>query len=199
MRKLVVVLVTIATLGIYTPSALLQVDAEENKDTFSSNTDVNESVSESAEAEKIDFNFERAEEYSIDSVLNQLTEKAKQQTITKFGPKIAGQVEDEFSSIILPNIEAVLQTIVEDSATADNFTYLEITEDPAKGYGERIFNVYDRKKEQNIAKFHVRRDHRPLEGYYFNFHYHISSDGFKEHHDIGEIYWDKNTPPKWMA
>ncbi|WP_234402429.1 YpjP family protein [Oceanobacillus damuensis] len=198
MRKIAVVLVTIATLGIYTPTALLEANADEDKDTLSSKADVNEAVSDSTEAEQIDFNIAPDKPSSRDYIVNQLTEKAKEQTITKFGPKIASRVEDEFTSVILPNIEAVLQTIVEKNA-ADEYTYFAITEEPAKGYGERIFNVYDNKKAEDVAKFHVRRDNRPMEGYYFNFHYHLSSDGFKEHHDIGDIFWEKNTPPKWMA
>ncbi|WP_249869535.1 YpjP family protein [Oceanobacillus saliphilus] len=198
MRKIAVVLITIATLGIYTPTALLEMNTDESEDTFSSNADVNETVSESSEAEQIDFNIAHEEIASRDYVVNQLTEKAKEQTITKFGPKIADRVEDEFTSIILPNIESVLQTIVEENAS-DDYTYFAITEEPAKGYGERIFNVYDNKKDEDVAKFHVRRDNRPLEGYYFNFHYHLSNDGFKEHYNLGEIFWEKNTPPKWMA
>ncbi|MGJ9459127.1 YpjP family protein [Oceanobacillus sp. CF4.6] len=193
MRKIAVALVTIVTLGIYTPTDLLNIEAEDNKDNVASKADVNEAVSDSKEAEKIDFHVG-----TEDNVINQLTEKAKEQTIVKFGPKIAGQVEEEFNTVILPNIEAVIQTIVADHVVND-YSYFGITEQPAKGYGERIFNVYDHHLEQDIATFHVRRDNRPLEGHYFNFHYHLSSDGFKEHHDIGEIYWDKNTPPKWMA
>ncbi|WP_310794657.1 YpjP family protein, partial [Bacillus safensis] len=24
-------------------------------------------------------------------------------------------------------------------------------------------------------------------------------DGFQTHHELGNIYWDKNTPPSWMS
>lgn len=194
MRKIAVVFITILTLGMYTPTTLLEVDADESNDSVSSKVGVNEAVSDSMEAKQIDFDIAHSKDY----VINKLTEKAKEKTIIKFGPKIASQVEDEFTAVILPNIEAVLHTIVEENAETD-YTYFAITEQPAKGYGERIFNVYDHQKEENVATFHVRRDNRPLEGHYFNFHYHLNSEGFKEHHDIGEIYWDKNTPPKWMA
>jgi len=194
MKKIAVVLVTIATLGIYTPTALLEVDAEESKNNFPSKAEVDDKGTQSVEAEQ---EITDTHDHSVDMVINQLTEKAKERTITKFGPRIASQVEDEFSEVILPNMEAVLQTIVKEHETAP--IYFAITEEPSKGYGERIFNVYDNLNNEDVAKFHVRRDNRPLEGHYFNFHYHVNRDGFKEHYDLGEIYWAKDTPPKWMA
>ncbi|WP_339226253.1 YpjP family protein [Oceanobacillus sp. FSL K6-2867] len=201
MRKLAVVLVTIFTLGMYSPTALLEIDAEENEDAFSSGADINNLSSPVTELrEEIDYTITApiVETNPKEMAVRELTQMAREQAITKFGPKIANQVETEFTDIILPNIEAVLASILDESGT-DNYAYFAITENPAEGYGERIFNVYDERRGKDIAKFHVRRDNRPLEGHYFNFHYHVSSDGFKEHHDIGEIYWDKNTPPKWMA
>ena len=134
---------------------------------------------------------------TLDEHLGLLAAQAKEKALTKFGPRISGSIEQEFTDLILPQIESVLGSILNESG--ESYTYYSIAEEPAGGYGERIFNVYDELGKKNIAKFHVRRDNRPLEGYYFNFHYHLSSDSFKEHHQIGDIYWNKNMPPKWMA
>ncbi|AXI10863.1 hypothetical protein CUC15_18870 [Oceanobacillus zhaokaii] len=200
MRKIIVALVTVATLGIYVPTELLQVDADESKDSVASNTgdSVSTSTAEVREEPGIDSWINTNNLSNKAYYINSLTEKAKDLTITKFGPRIANQVEDDFTAFILPNIELALQSIME-NADEDVSRYYAITEQPTKGYGEKIFHVYDHLNEQDIARFHVRRDNRPLDGYYFNFHYHLSKDGFKDHHEIGEIFWDKNTPPKWMA
>ncbi|HLQ71498.1 MAG TPA: YpjP family protein, partial [Bacillota bacterium] len=127
-----------------------------------------------------------------------LTDKAIEQTIAKLGPKITEKVEDDFMESILPAMESVLETVLTE-AGEDALPYYAITEEPAKGVGERIFHVYDFHNEKDVARFDVRRDNRPQEGYWFNFHYHLSADNFEYHHEIGEIYWNKNMPPKWMS
>ncbi|WP_347862150.1 YpjP family protein [Salimicrobium sp. PL1-032A] len=104
-------------------------------------------------------------------------------------------MEDEVIEEIFPQIEAVIESFVDDG----NVPMYEITEDPSAGYGERIFNLIHGETEEELARFHVRRDLRPGEGYWFNFHYHVKEDGYETHHPLGEIYWDKNTPPKWMS
>ncbi len=195
MKKIAVALITIVTLGMYTPTALLEVDADDNKDDFSSKADYNQEALASTEQAIEDYHsviYEEETDYLV-----QLQEQAKAQSLLKFGPRITDQVGDEFSAVILPQIEAVLEDLY--VAAGDEAPYYGITENPAKGYGERIFNVTDLRTGDDLARFHVRRDNRPLDGHYFNFHYHLNKDGFKEHHDLGEIYWDKNTPPKWMA
>ncbi|MHA6250524.1 YpjP family protein [Oceanobacillus sp. CAU 1775] len=191
MKKIAVVMVAILTLGTYTPAALLDIHGEDNKNNLSSKSD-----SVTVEKQQVsDYQTTLQEEVDY---LASIQAQAKAQSLLKFGPRIAEQVEDEFISIILPQIETVLADLFAE-ADEDTVPYYGITENPANGYGERIFNVTDLRTEEDLAKFHVRRDNRPLDGYYFNFHYHLSNDGFKEHHHIGDIYWDKNTPPKWMA
>lgn len=195
MRKLLVGLITVVTLGMYTPTALLEVEAEPKDqleksgiDKGSPRIDIQDQTDEPFEIEPID---------SKDFFIDEITRQAKEQTILKFGPRITNQVEDEFTEKILPTMETVIASIIEEAG--DHYVYYEITEVPSKGYGERIFHVYDHRQKKDIARFHVRRDNRPLDGYYFNFHYHLKNDNFKEHHELGEIYWDKNTPPKWMS
>lgn len=198
MRKLAVTLIAIVTLGMYTPTTLLEIDAEGSKNGTSSNTDLNQN--ELTKTEQALENYENVlyEEIVEEDYLSQLQEQAKMQSLLKFGPRIAEQVEDEFSVVILPQMEAILEDLYAE-AGEEVAPYYAISEKPAKGYGERIFNVTDGRTGDDIAKFHVRRDNRPLDGYYFNFHYHLNKDEFKSHHNIGDIYWDKNTPPKWMA
>ncbi|TQS74936.1 hypothetical protein DX933_09210 [Ornithinibacillus gellani] len=198
MRKFAVILITILTLGTYIPPSFIHTDADENKDAVSksnANEDVGNSTAVAAFAEPIQ---ETAAPLTYDDYVATLTEKAKAQAITKLGPKIMHQVEDEFMDVILPTMETVLQTVFAD-ADEQEIPYYGITEHPTKGLGEKIFHVYDERTKLDIARFHVRRDNRPLEGYWFNFHYHLSADNFETHHEIGEIYWDKNIPPKWMA
>lgn len=178
------------TLGLYIPPTDI-TDAESKGSSVSSEADLT-NITEVVEDK------DTYEELTSFDTASFLTEKAKEQAMKKLGPRILNQLEDELESIILPKIEEELEMIFA-RAEEDHIAYYEITENPATGYGERIFNVYDHHAEETIAKFHVRRDYRPLEGYWFNFHYHLKSDGFEIHHEIGNVYWDKNMPPKWMA
>ena len=198
LKKIAVALVAILTLGMYTPTVLLEIDAEDNKNDLSSKTDINHEETPATHQVVNEYDQVTAQKTeSEEDYLTQLQEQAKEKSLKKFGPRIAEQVEDEFTTVILPQMEAVLEGLF--SEAKEEAPYFGITEEPAKGYGERIFNVTDLRAGEDLARFHVRRDNRPLDGHYFNFHYHLSKDEFKEHHDIGDIYWDKNTPPKWMA
>lgn len=100
--------------------------------------------------------------------------------------------------MILPNIEKAIKEVM-DQYDDNDLRYLTITERPTGGHSERIFHIYDGKKQHDVIRFHVRRDHPPKEGYWFNFHYHTYHDKFQKHHTLGAIYWAKNTPPKWMS
>lgn len=200
MRKASAILVAIVTLGLYVPP--MHIDASTTKQ-VSENKNINEGrVTPVGEWRQEEETFEREEseedEKSSDYYINMITEQAKEKAVTKLGPKIASKVEDDFTANILPKIEEVLSTILED-AGEDQVPYYAISEQLSPGYGEKIFNVYDYRTKKDIARFDVRRDKRPDEGYWFNFHYHLSNDGFEKHHQIGELYWDKNTPPKWMS
>ncbi|WP_078595361.1 YpjP family protein [Evansella clarkii] len=196
LKKFSVVLITFITLGTFIPPTYLDAQAENNDEILSSGNgedskndltgahDTGDSVSESGEP--------ATEDYVV-----ALTELAKEQTIEKLGPRIIKNVEEEVNSLILPNIEEVLGMILTEAG--EEVPYYVITEQPSGGYGEKIFNVYDYRSGDDIARFHVRRDNRPRDGYWFNFHYHLYTDNFEEHYELGEVYWDKNTPPKWMS
>lgn len=201
-RKIAVVVITIMTLGIYVPPIHLNTELDENKGATESSSNINEEV------QPVVDRVHKTPDTSLTTTLPKLTEqeemvhllteKAREQTISKLGPRIIKQVDHEFNETILPNIERVLQTVLTEN-DQDELPYYGITEHPAGGMGEKIFHVYDMRTHKDLARFHVRRDNRPQEGYWFNFHYHLSKDNFEEHHEIGEIYWDKNVPPKWMA
>jgi hypothetical protein len=202
LKKIAVILVAILTLGIYIPPTLLNTDAEKKEEVVTPKTDMNDAVLTSdtyaAEQELLDNPFDLGNDPASNNYINTITAKAKEQALTKLGPKITGQVEDDFETDILPNMESVLELILKDAGET-NTPYLAITEQPSQGFGEKMFNIYDYRTNKDVARFHVRRDNRPLEGYWFNFHYHLGNDNFEKHHEIGEIYWDKNTPPRWMA
>lgn len=192
-KKISVILITFMTLGLYIPPTYLDVRAEDEEVIPNKEENMHEELSVTEADEQADL-----PDLNRDYFVNAITEQAKGQTVSKLGPKIYKQVETEFTAVILPEIEHVLKGILVE-AEEDTIPYYGITEQPAPGYGERIFNVYNYQKGVDVARFHVRRDNRPGEGYWFNFHYHLSDDGFENHHVIGELYYDKNTPPKWMT
>ncbi|WP_042221138.1 YpjP family protein [Oceanobacillus manasiensis] len=194
LRKAAVVLITIMTLGIYVPPAFL--NADESKDDFTAKTNIKEDVSHSlAEAVPSE---ETSQESDDSNLVQSMANEAQAQTLDKLGPKISSQIDPAFLNAILFGVEEAVTTTV---ATIDEseYPYIGITDSPTDGWGEKIFDLYDVRTNKAIAKFHVRRDNRPLEGHWFNFHYHVKHDQFESHREIGEIYWGKNDPPKWMT
>lgn len=187
-RKLFVSIIAVLTLGLYVPPALVDANESDENDTFIPSHSANGvAVAELPEQTVVE-----------PTIIEQLTDKAIIQTKAKLGDRILHQVDDEFTAVILPKIEEVLESLFSDVDDTELATF-QITENPAQGYGERIFNIYNYTANKTVAKFHVRRDYRPLEGYWFNFHYHLADDQFEKHYAIGDIFWDKNTPPKWMT
>ncbi|WP_174615127.1 YpjP family protein [Virgibacillus ihumii] len=194
MRKIAVIFVAIMTLGIYVPTIHMHPEADEENKAVSTPSDadsINDNIAVDVPEPEQVFQFE-------ETYMSQITGKAREQAISKLGTRIGDQIDDEFENDILPKMEESLSMILAE-AGQDNLPYIGITEHPSSGVGEKIFNVYDNRTGKDIARFHVRRDNRPLEGYWFNFHYHLRNDKFETHHEIGEIYWDKNIPPKWMS
>lgn len=192
LRKSFVVLVTVLTFGLVSPSQIY--DLVDNKppkrDTFQSKAEEN-----SLSHDEITFiQTPLAEE----DVLHKLMKDAESQSYIKFGERIRPVIEDEFKEVILPNIEAAIQSIAS-IYEEDEIKNLVISESPTGGDTEKIFHIADKGKNQELIRFHVRKDHPPQAGYWFNFHYHTAVDNFEEHHELGSIYWAKNTPPKWMS
>lgn len=203
MKKISVILITIMTLGMYIPPTYLTVNADSEDEASSKASDLGEErLASESESEQQDVSIDELEEPEAlnpnEMLVHALSEQAKQQTISKLGPRIANQIEEEFLRAIMPSIEEVLGMIIQNIDEKD-LVYYGISEEPSEGYGEKIFHLYNYQTNQDVVRFHVRRDLRPQEGYWFNFHYHMSTDHFETHYPLGEIYWDKNTPPKWMS
>ncbi|WP_147803187.1 YpjP family protein [Alkalicoccus halolimnae] len=200
LRKFTIIMLTVLTLGAYVPPVYGEAESD-NDEEF---PDAGKQGTAGSAFDNIeDSSIEESEEdiedlWSMDAYIDEMTLQAREQMMSKLGPKIVNRVEDDILEDILPQIEDVISHVYEQSGeeTVPNFT---ITEHPSTGYGEKIFHIYDEDAETDIVRFHVRRDMKPKQGYFFNFHYHLKDDGFEEHHSIGDIYWDKNTPPKWMA
>lgn len=192
LRKSLVVLVTVLTFGIVTPSQAFELldDKPPKRDAFESK---GQEQSQSVQ-QKVYGQFPGSEE----DVLHRLIKDAETYSYTKFGNRIGPVIEDEFREIILPNIEKAIEEVAV-LYNGSNMVNLVISERPTGGESEKIFHIADRKTREDIIRFHVRRDHPPQAGYWFNFHYHTFLDQFESHHDLGSIYWDKNTPPKWMS
>lgn len=188
-RKSFVVLVSILTFGLVTPTHLINnVEAENpaERDIFESATLINE-------AELVE-----ESEFDKDQFIEGLIKQAEFQSYQKFGMRIKPVIEDEFREIIMPNIERALFDLAEQYPDED-LIHLSITESPGKGQSEKIFHIKNNETKKDVIRFHVRRDNPPQAGYWFNFHYHTYHDEFQSHHELGSIYWDKNTPPKWMS
>lgn len=186
LQKSFVVLITILTFGLISPSHILLNDVSAEK---AEKRDALESESSKLLLEN---------QIDKTDIVKQLVTEAEQQSYIKFGSRIKPVIEDEFRDIILPEIEKVIEVVASDYPEED-LSRLTITEIPSGGNSEKIFNIYDQVKKQDIIRFHVRKDHPPQEGYWFNFHYHTFEDQFQGHHHLGSIYWDKNTPPQWMS
>nr|MDH3084303.1 YpjP family protein [Bacillus subtilis] len=198
MRKTLVVLFTIVTFGLVSPPVALMADKPSGQP---SSLEQNDYTAFYDEHDLYDDESDdrRDSELLFQSYKEQLLDSAEDQSFLKFGKRIAPVIEDDYRKEILPKIENVisdyLATLQDDEAYQD----VVISSMPSAGKTEKIFNVYNRTTGEDLLRFHVRRDHPPHDGYWFNFHYHTAEDGFQSHHELGSIYWDRNTPPNWMS
>jgi hypothetical protein len=192
-RKSFVVMISVLTFGLVTPSQFINdVNAEKptDRDRFEAPSFRGSIVQQN------DF-FEESE-FEKEKFIEELVKQAELQSYQKFGTRIKPVIENEFREIILPNIEqALLETT--SHYPEEDLRNLIITESPGKGQSEKIFHIKNSLSNNDVLRFHVRRDNPPQAGYWFNFHFHTYHDGFQSHHELGSIYWDKNTPPKWMS
>lgn len=198
--KLSVVLITFMTFGMFIPPTYLDAEANDQEllvtdEETSSSTISNSGLANDFEPSLID------SKRSIDpyeQFIAYAAEQAKYQSFQKFGPKMVDHVRDEFIDVILPKVEEVIRELAQKANEAD-LARFEVTEKPASGYGERIFHIFDQQTNEDVARFHVKRVNHPKKGYSFNFHYHLQKDKFEHHYHLGDIDWNKNTPPKWMS
>jgi hypothetical protein len=192
LRKSLVVMITVLSFGMVTPSQAAWL--EELGQDSGLKRDFVESKPQNDDHNLNSIDNIPTREQFIDEILVQAESFAYQ----KFGSKIKPVIEDEFKEVILPEIEKVIEEVTL-KIPEQNLQYLNISEFPSGGISERIFHIQNELNGEDIIRFHVRRDNPPQQGYWFNFHYHTYLDGFQNHHTIGSIYWNKNTPPKWMS
>ncbi|WP_440897758.1 YpjP family protein [Amphibacillus sp. Q70] len=198
LKRLFVATVAIMTLGFYVPPIDLDINAEtDNKEIESEKKPLDKPASLIYEPPVYLEDLDDHQIVVLDPA-EELIEQAKDRMIEKLGPRILSQLNDEMTEEVLPNLELIVMDLIETNDPDMAFN-LSIIEDNIPGYGEKIFDLYDEQTDQIIAKFHVRRENRPLEGYWFNFHYHLAEDQFETHHALADVYWSKNTPPKWMS
>ena len=191
MYKTLAITVAFLTFGIITPNheiwtSLEQLDDQKNAVIYVPSTN------DVANSYQLDELIEP--ENHLASILS----NAKEQSYIKFGTKISPVIGEEFNTMIYPKmVEAIEMTVAQ--LDDDAIQHLAITESPSGDYSEKIFNIYNVDNRKDIIRFHVRTENRPLEGHYYNFHYHLDQDNFVTHYNLGEIYWSKNTPPKWLS
>lgn len=123
---------------------------------------------------------------------------AKEQAYLKFGTRVGPVIENEFEANIFPKMEEAI-ALTFDRLGYDKVRNLTISEKPSGHYAEKIFHIVDNDSLKDVIRFHVRTENRPFDGYYYNFHYHTVEDNYAAHYTLGEIYWSKNMPPKWLS
>ncbi|MHC0035712.1 YpjP family protein [Pseudoneobacillus sp. C159] len=192
LRKSLVVMITVLSFGMVTPSQAAWLEELGQDPGFK--RDILESEPRNSDLEVESESTVSTREQFLDDILTQ----AEIYSYQKFGTKIKPVIEDEFKEVILPEIEKVMEEMTK-QFPENNLQYLAISEFPSGGVSERIFHITNQLTGEDLIRFHVRRDNPPQEGYWFNFHYHTYTDGFQEHFPLGTIYWAKNMPPKWMS
>lgn len=186
-KKSIIITVALLTFGLISPDHLIWEHLLDNK---------NPEKSFHSNVNNIDY-----EQVEIDEGLaltDSISTAAREQSYIKFGERIGPVIQNEFDEIIFPRIQEVIDTTVAKMAQ-DKVINLAITEQPSGEYHEKIFNIYNNETRKDLIRFHVRTDKKPQDGYYFNFHYHLAEDKYSKHYALGEIYWSKNTPPKWLS
>ncbi|MBF8416935.1 YpjP family protein [Heyndrickxia coagulans] len=186
LKKSMVILVSVLTFGLVPPSHAIW-------------NHLYKTGNETAETTAAYSNRTAATSRKIDSaaLARSFVEDAEKRAYLKFGERIRPVIEDEFRAAVLPNIQtAIAETLQE--YPQDKLPLLAVSDQPSAGTGEKMFHIYNTETNKDIIRFHVRRDHPPGDGYYFNFHYHVAFDHFQTHRHLGTIYWGKNMPPQWM-
>lgn len=197
-RKSLVLLFSIVTLGLVSPPQVLLADENTTNQNETLQKVSNIEISNSTkEKDNYSYQLNSNDEKSSNLVIKEMIHKAEQQSFIKFGERIGPVIEDEFKTIIFPKIEEVITLFLQ--SEQENFERIVISKNPTGGKSEKIFHIYDQNTGKDLIRFHVRIDHPPQEGYWFNFHYHTYHDQYQTHYNLGKIYWDQNTPPNWLT
>lgn len=190
--KSLVVSVAFLTFGLITPKHEIWNALEHGIEPERTHTSSENDISSAFQLDAI--LIEESPVQTVDSIVF----AAKQQSYMKFGTRIGPVIENEFETNIFPKMEqAINMTLAR--LEQQEMRSLTISERPSGAYSEKIFHITDNTSSKDIIRFHVRTENRPFDGFYYNFHYHTLEDNFVAHYDLGEIYWSKNTPPKWLS
>ncbi|PZX07586.1 YpjP-like protein [Psychrobacillus insolitus] len=192
-QKSLIITVALLTFGIIPPDHLIWEHLLENKSPLKS-IQSNENTIDFEQVTLKDSTNLVDEPNLIDYIAN----NAKEQSYIKFGNRIGPVIQDEFDDVIFPKIQEVIDTTIS-KVDPDKARNLVISEQPSGEYHEKIFHIYNNDSKKDVIRFHVRTDKKPLDGFFFNFHYHLEEDNYSKHYALGEIYWSKNTPPKWLS
>ncbi|WP_277584331.1 YpjP family protein [Psychrobacillus antarcticus] len=184
-QKSIIITVALLTFGLISPSHFIWEQILDNKSTSRAIS------TEANDYEQVTFTDES-------TVFEDMTEVAREQAYIKFGNRIGPVIQHEFDDVIFPKMQEVIDMTIA-KASNQEVTRLAISEQPSGDYNEKIFNIYNESTKKDLIRFHVRTDKKPQEGYFFNFHYHLAEDKYSKHYVLGDIYWSKNTPPKWLS
>lgn len=191
-QKLLIGLVAFLTLGIITPTHDIWNNLQEKE----SSKEIGPSIE--SDDQLIEFTDETADHKDELSLEDVFVVKARELSYEKFGSKIAPVISNEFEEVVFPKIDRAIRETLQKSIDLHK-QEIAMSEKPAGDYSEKIFNLYDETNRKDLIRFHVRTDKRPQEGYYFNFHYHKMDDNYMKHYALGDIFWSKDTPPKWLS
>lgn len=192
LQKSLIIAVALLTFGVITPTHDIWSGLQEkggSKHTAGPSVESDDYYIGLAEPELVN---------DLKSIEEAFIVSAKELSYEKFGTRIGPVITEEFDEVIFPKIDEVIRMTLIDTNDLHK-RRLAISERPAGNYSEKIFHVFDKDEKRDLIRFHVRTDKRPQDGYFFNFHYHIAEDEFTTHHTIGDIYWSKDTPPKWLT
>ncbi|MCP8968946.1 YpjP family protein [Ectobacillus ponti] len=193
LKRTLVTLITVLTFGLVTPPASLLENTKADKTAKGVEVSAKGQGLTAEEALK-----EEPPSLTPAMFVTYAVGEAERQSMLKFGSKIGPVIGDRFKQDILPRMEQTLTGFAGNVPTED-LQHLALSQRPKGGENEKIFHVYDARSGEDLLRFHVRRDHPPKDGYYFDFHYHSNTDGFLAHHELGRIYWNKNQPPQWLS
>lgn len=194
-QKLFIAIVAVLTLGVISPSHEIWTTLQPKDN---ARADLPSSSNHELQLGLEDSIFERETFEETPSIEEMLFNPAKELAYLKFGSRIGPIIQSEFDQVIFPKMSEVIESTVAFAGGLEKGR-ISITETPSGNYAEKIFHVSDTEVNKDLIRFHVRTEKRPQDGYFYNFHYHTADDNFTVHHSLGDIYWSKNTPPKWLS
>src|SRR5690625_4486155 len=114
MKRISVFLITFMTLGMYTQPIDLNANTD-NKEVITTKAHANEITAPKIEDEQTNDRepaLENEESDIEDDIYSEIIEQAQAHTIAKLGPRITDKIAPEFTAVILPNIETVLDMLL---------------------------------------------------------------------------------------